>query len=130
MVAFTSPSCQARAACTSKSTSPLVMGGISANSGSVAALDLWQRGANIDVTEDAFATFGVALALTPTGSHRCDDACNDVLRVGYKNLRSYFVLAYSKGPLSTKDSYGRFDGDAAIRASAHLTAGGSAKHLQ
>ncbi|KQY13099.1 hypothetical protein ASE23_21610 [Rhizobium sp. Root73] len=32
-------------------------------------------------------------------------------------------------PLSTKDSYGRFDGDAAIRASAHLTAGSSAEHL-
>lgn len=33
-------------------------------------------------------------------------------------------------PLSTKDSYGRFDGDAATRASAHLTAGSSAEHLQ
>ena len=32
--------------------------------------------------------------------------------------------------LSTKDSYGRFDGDATIRASAHLAAGSSAEHLQ
>ncbi|RUW31229.1 hypothetical protein EN739_33875, partial [Mesorhizobium sp. M2A.F.Ca.ET.017.03.2.1] len=30
-------------------------------------------------------------------------------------------------PLSTKDSYGRFDGDAANWASAHLTSRGSAK---
>jgi len=33
-------------------------------------------------------------------------------------------------PLSTKDSYGRFDDDAAIRAPAHLTAGSHAEHLQ
>jgi hypothetical protein len=31
------------------------------------------EGGHIDLTEDAFATLGVALALTPTGSHRCYD---------------------------------------------------------
>jgi hypothetical protein len=58
--------------------------------------DLWQRAANIDFTKHAFAMFGIALALTPLAATAATTVCNDVLRVGYKNRCSYFVLIYSK----------------------------------
>jgi hypothetical protein len=58
--------------------------------------DLWQRAVNIDLTEDAFATLGVALVLSPLAATAATTLAMTCSVRGIRNLCSYFVLICSK----------------------------------
>jgi IS5 family transposase len=104
-------------------------------------LVLADKGYDSDALRQELLIHGIRPVIPPRANRKDPPACdfkayrdrNRIERL-FNRLKQFGVRTRAARnrtrPLSTKDSYGRFDGDAAIRASAHLTAGSSAEHLR